>query len=262
VVQTAAGCPPNSFFNGYECTCEVGYSFVSGKCVAISISTPIPVIINNQGNSGQPSTPSTPTSNGTSPSNNGNIQTNTQNNSQTSNTSNQGGSTSDNQTTTIPNYSPVVCGSNSYDNGLGTCVCQSGFFFSNYACVAGTPCAAGSTRQADGSCKCDAGLTNYGGYCSKCPNGAIFSSQSNSCIYVCGQNSAYDQGSAKCVCNSGYGLLNGVCDQCPSGYFVSAGYCVTCPVNSVYNLKTLRCDCSDGYYTNQVGICTKKCGTN
>jgi len=37
---------------------------------------------------------------------------------------------------------------------------------------------------------------------------------------------------------------------------------VTCPVNSIYNPKTTNCDCQGGFYTNQFGICTRKCGTN
>jgi len=52
------------------------------------------------------------------------------------------------------------------------------------------------------------------------------------------------------------------CQQCPSGYFISNGYCVTCPVNSVYNTNTQSCDCVSGFFINQFGICTPKCGTN
>ena len=153
-----------------------------------------------------------------------------------------------------------MCPSNAYDNGLGTCVCQNGYFFQNKVCVLGKPCETGSTRQADGSCKCNEGLKNYGGYCSKCPKGAIWSEQTNSCIHVCGQNSAFDKSVNKCVCNPGFGMLNGVCDACPSNYFISSGYCVTCPVNSV--LKNGKCECNQGYFTNEFGICSRKCGTN
>ena len=47
--QTASGkCPDNSFFNGYECVCEVGYGFIGGKCIALSIIQPIPIIIKPQ----------------------------------------------------------------------------------------------------------------------------------------------------------------------------------------------------------------------
>lgn len=63
----------------------------------------------------------------------------------------------------------------SHNNGLGVCVCQSGYFYAEEKCMEGTPCQASSTRQADGSCQCNAGLTNYGGICSRCPNGAIWS---------------------------------------------------------------------------------------
>ena len=145
---------------------------------------------------------------------------------------------------------------------MGTCVCQKGYFFQNKVCVLGEPCATGSTRQADGSCKCDAGLKNYGGFCSRCPKGSIWSENPGKCFHVCGQNSAFDTAANKCVCNPGFGLLNGVCDSCPSGYFISSGYCVTCPVNSVLNSASDTCECNQGYYTNQFGVCARKCGTN
>ena len=56
--------------------------------------------------------------------------------------------------------------------------------------------------------------------------------------------------------------MGGVCQACPANYFVSNGYCVTCPVNSKFNAGTNNCDCESGFYTNQFGICTQKCGTN
>ena len=47
--QASSGkCPDNSFFNGYECVCEVGYGYIGGKCIALSIIQPIPVIIKTQ----------------------------------------------------------------------------------------------------------------------------------------------------------------------------------------------------------------------
>ena len=250
-------CPSNSFFNGYECVCEVGYGYIGGQCVALSIIQPIPVIIKTQ------NTGSTTSSSGTQTSTQGSSsQTTTSGSSSSSST--QSTQTTTTQTTTVNrnNVIPANCPSNAYDNGLGTCVCQSGYYFMNSACVQGTPCGAGSTRQADGSCACNAGYTNYGGVCSRCPSGAIYSTQSQSCIHVCGQNSIYDTSVAKCVCTSGYGILNGVCNICPSNYFISSGYCVTCPVNSVLSKTTNKCECSEGFYTNQAGICARKCGTN
>lgn len=161
-----------------------------------------------------------------------------------------------------PSTGSVVCPANSYDNGLGTCVCSTGYYFDGSQCLSGAPCPSGSTRQADGSCKCNAGLTNYNGFCSRCPQGAIWSDSTKVCIFVCGQNSVYSQNVSSCVCISGFGLMNGVCSVCPSNYFISQGYCVTCPVNSVLNAIKNTCDCQSGYYTNQFGICSKKCSTN
>lgn len=154
------------------------------------------------------------------------------------------------------------CPANSYNNGLGTCVCKTGFYFDGTSCVGGTPCPSGSDRQADGTCKCQSGLNNYGGYCSRCPNGAIWSDQTKACIYVCGQNSVYDTSLGSCVCIAGFGLNNGQCAVCPNNYFIANGYCVTCPVNSFLNKTSNNCVCEQGFYTNQFGICTKKCGTN
>lgn len=37
---------------------------------------------------------------------------------------------------------------------------------------------------------------------------------------------------------------------------------MTCPVNSRLNAATRNCDCVEGFFTNQFGICTEKCGTN
>jgi hypothetical protein len=105
-------------------------------------------------------------------------------------------------------------------------------------------------------------LTNYNGLCSKCPPGALFSSQTNSCIFVCGQNSIYNSSVGSCVCVTGYGLQNGQCQVCPTNYFISNGYCVTCPVNSVLNPTTNTCDCLTAFFTDQNGVCAQKCGTN
>lgn len=156
----------------------------------------------------------------------------------------------------------IFCPANAFDNGLGYCVCSQGYYMIGTTCEKGSPCPSNSARQGDGSCKCNNGFKDYNGTCSQCPSGALWSSSSKQCIYVCGQNSGYSKTSLACECNPGYGYMNSICQVCPSNYFIQNGYCVTCPINSNYNLNTKNCDCLPGYYTNQFGICTKKCGTN
>lgn len=126
----------------------------------------------------------------------------------------------------------------------------------------GTQCPANSQKQDDERCVCNAGFTNYSNTCSKCPPGALWSSKANKCIYICGQNSAFSESAGACVCNPGFGLFGGFCQSCPNNYFISNGYCVTCPVNSAFNPATKNCDCLAGFFTNQWGICARKCGTN
>ena len=155
------------------------------------------------------------------------------------------------------------CGANSYDNGLGFCVCNTGFYkATNGSCVSGTPCPPSSSRNAQGFCICDAGLTLYSDYCAKCPLGAIFDNTTKKCVYVCGENSAYNDAQKKCLCLTGYGIFNKICAKCPPNYFIQNNYCVTCPVNSVYSSTTKKCECADGFLLSKDGICTKKCGNN
>jgi len=242
--NTTLTCPPNASPKGNECACNWGYAYINGQCTAWSVGpTATPVVINPSTPANTPAAPSSSVSNAT-------IVT-------------PAATPTPTPVQPVPSSSgSVSCPSNSYDNGLGTCVCNSGYYFSNQGCIQGSPCPSNSTRQADGSCKCNAGLTNYNGFCSKCPSGALWSSQSNTCIFVCGQNSIYNSSVNACVCNPGYGILSGQCQTCPNSYFISNGYCVTCPVNSAPNPTTNNCDCLTGFYTNQYGICTQKCGTN
>jgi hypothetical protein len=144
---------------------------------------------------------------------------------------------------------------------LGVCVCNTGFFFQNNACVAGIQCGANS-RAVEGSCVCDSGFSLVGGVCSRCPQGALWSSAANQCIFVCGQNSAYSASERACVCNPGFGLHGGSCQVCPQGHFITNGYCVTCPINSAYSSASRSCECLSGFFTNQWGICARRCATN
>ena len=268
-VNSVPSCPENAFYNGNECVCDVGYVFLKGKCQVPSIPTTVPVIIAYPGqapcNTTTPApaptpapTPSNPISNPAptpapvpSP------------------TPVPNPTPINNPPTPTPNPTPTPaptpssnCGANSFDNGLRVCVCSQGFYLSNNVCIAGVACGANQVRDSTGRCVCSTGFTNYNGVCSRCPPGALWSSASSKCIFVCGQNSAYSSSANSCVCNAGFGLFSGSCQPCPSGYFISNGYCVTCPVNSVFNAATQTCGCISGFFTNQWGICARKCGTN
>ncbi len=98
------------------------------------------------------------------------------------------------------------CGPNSYNNGLGFCVCTNGYYKLNGVCVGGTPCPPFSSRNSNRECICDAGLTKFGDYCSKCSLGAIFDGITKQCVYVCGNNAVYNNILQKCQCIQGYGI--------------------------------------------------------
>ena len=225
--------------------CNVGFVYKNDKCRAADASVSVPINIANNDKSSSTKT--------------------TQDASSSSNV----------QTQVVDTPAPVKpapiqtpkssssdCGPDAYNNGLGICVCNQGKYFSNGNCLMGAPCGPNSKKADDGSCICDAGFKNYNGVCSKCPQGALWSSSSNQCIFVCGQNSFYSTAASACVCNPGYGVFGGSCQTCPDNYFISNGYCVTCPVNAAYNPKSKTCECSTGFFTNEWGICARKCGTN
>lgn len=79
-----------------------------------------------------------------------------------------------------------MCNQNSFDNGLGFCLCMTGYYKVNGTCVIGKPCPPSSTRNQNGECICDPGLTKFNDYCAKCPLGATFDLSTQKCIYVCG----------------------------------------------------------------------------
>ena len=57
----------------------------------------------------------------------------------------------------------------------------------------------------------------------------------------CGINEKLDIRTGECVCKEGYGRHEGKCDICPSAYFIVDGYCVSCPLNSIYNAQNNKC---------------------
>ena len=49
---------------------------------------------------------------------------------------------------------------------------------------------------------------------------------------------------------------------CPEGFHAADGYCVTCAIRSKYNRISKACECESGYFLNEYGICSFKCGQN
>ena len=75
----------------------------------------------------------------------------------------------------------------------------------------------------------------------------------------CGINEILDLRSGECECKSGYGKYKGKCDVCPPSFLVKEGYCVSCPLNSVFNEATSKCDCEPGLSMNLQGFCESQC---
>ena len=245
-------CPVNAFDNGYECVCEIGYGYIMGRCTPLSnypgivvtnsttttVTTTTTTVIKKHPT--HPTVPTVPTKPLPVPSCpvgfqriNGNCI-----------------------------KVELQCPPGSHSDGVGSCVCETGYYMKDGQCVKQEPCPSHQIQKADGSCGCDVGLKDYGGYCAKCPRGAMWSSASGRCFYVCGQNSIYSTQAGKCVCNPGFGLMGKTCQVCPKGHFVSQGYCVTCPLNSHYSSQDGKCHCQEGYYTDEYGVCQQKCSTN
>ncbi len=65
------------------------------------------------------------------------------------------------------------------------------------------------------------------GLCVKCLSPGIFDYSLGKCIYLCGDNSVFDEAKKECVCQEGYGYTsNGKCDFCEEPTFLKDGYCV------------------------------------
>lgn len=266
----------NSYWSGYRCVCRVGFVFSSGICVASSLTGgyvfrpaefiyKLSLLYRNQ-----PAQCSNPNEvyNGEScvcsPGYTKNPQgvcqpiappTNCSANSQLI-----GG-----QCVCNPGYVAngsvcIVkpCPANSYSNGLGDCICVTGYYMFNGSCVAGKPCKINSQRNAAGQCVCLPGFTDYGDYCARCPDGQLFVPP-NSCVTTCGVNQVVNSATKKCECKPGYGIYEGICNLCPINFFLYNGYCVVCPIGSVYNVATGQCNCNPGFAMSPNNICLDKC---
>ena len=69
----------------------------------------------------------------------------------------------------------------------------------------------------------------------------------------------YSHKTSKCECKNGFGYLDGICKQCHGHYFLKDGYCVSCPINSIYDSVKDTCVCAEGFALID-GICQRKCG--
>jgi hypothetical protein len=163
---------PNTFFNGYECVCFVGYIYSNGKCILpqiiniITVPTPTSFTVNSTSQC-----PVNTYSNGTA-------------------------------CICVANYYLVnnvctqrpICPTNAQDNGLGACICNNGYTMINNVCQAVSPaitCPQNSTLVGS-ACLCNSGLYNNSGVCSPCSPQAYWSSQAQKCLYICGVNAAYN----------------------------------------------------------------------
>lgn len=195
-------CPlPNTFYNGNECVCNVGYVFTSGKCLPpqntsiinpISpIFYPIPSIINKtqtcQANA---------VFNGTACVCIANFHLINSNCMQCPANSQWTGSTcACNLGYTLSNSACILkmsCPANSQDNGLGICICSNGYTMVNNTCQAVRPSCPPFSTLVNKACVCNTGYFNISGTCSQCPVGSFWSAQSRKCIFVCGINSVYN----------------------------------------------------------------------
>lgn len=156
-----------------------------------------------------------------------------------------------------------TCPNNSQDNGLGTCICVQNYTMVNNTCQKiEISCPANSILTNQG-CVCVSGFSNVSGTCSRCPAMAFWSSQSQTCIYVCGINAVYNRTLSNCVCIVGFGIdASGSCQRCTNNYYLINGYCAACPNNAFYNSQTKICQCNAGYAISQQGFCMPKCSSN
>lgn len=150
------------------------------------------------------------------------------------------------------------CPLNSYDNGLGSCVCIANFTLINNTCRPANSCPLNSQLIGD-QCVCNAGFIRVDNFCSRCQAGAFWSTSVQKCIFVCGENSKYNTTSNRCECLPGYGIGKGrVCEVCSGQFHLFNGYCVVCPRMSQTDARG-ACQCLNGFITTADGTCSPKC---
>ena len=152
------------------------------------------------------------------------------------------------------------CGANSYRNSVGICVCNTGYIKSSSgACILDNRCPPNEIIDGNGQCVCIAGFyRNSQRSCVRCEGGAVWTG--TACVVPCGIQEVYNQALKKCECKAGYGKFNGICSICQGDFFLNNGYCVTCPINSMYNGQG-GCSCKSGFSLFN-GFCTPTCDGN
>lgn len=98
------------------------------------------------------------------------------------------------------------CPSNSFNNGLGVCVCQQGYYNSSGVCQISSFCPVNSKLLANGTCLCNQGYFNISNYCLKCQPGQYYDQNNLVCVQYCGINSIYNNLTKSCQCITGYGI--------------------------------------------------------
>jgi hypothetical protein len=171
---------PNTFFNGNECVCSVGYVYSNGKCNLIQIGiTVIPV---------SPTIPQNQTQvcsanavfNGSACVCNSNYHLVNSNCIQCQANSQWDGIICVCNigffTVNGACVQRVNCPANSQDNGLGTCICTMNYSMINNTCQLIRPSCPDNSSLIGSNCVCLTGFYNISGACSKCPSVAFWSS--------------------------------------------------------------------------------------
>lgn len=97
------------------------------------------------------------------------------------------------------------------------------------------------------------------GNCARCPEGQAYVPSENKCVITCGINEVINAQTKKCECREGYGKYEGICNICPKQFFVVNGFCVSCPIGSTYDAKSLKCICGPGLLMHSSGYCQQTC---
>ncbi len=169
-----------------------------------------------------------------------------------------------NQDEYISNGNCIKCGINELWNGLN-CVCRNGYSKTQGICSNCPSNTLPTYNNGVVSCNCASGYYSLNGNCvliPRCPNNANWNTQTNLCICINTNEYIIDGNCIKCGINE---LWNGVNCVCRIGYFKTQGICNNCSSNTLPTLNNgvVSCNCVTGYY-NQNGNCVSipRCPNN